>query len=277
MSHATPGFQKIPRQDNLFQERVHDAYKARAKLPEPSVCSQCGAVFHQGRWQWLLAPADAHQETCPACHRIHDHYPAGFLYMKGEFFQSHRDEIMHLVHNHEKHERAEHPLKRIMAVEEKEGETLVSTTDIHLARGIGEALHHAYQGELGSHASFLRLRGIFMTGSKQLVFALCLFWGMHSFAHAQQGNGESRGELLYATHCSACHTSEIHWREQKLATDWNSLEAQVRRWQYNIGLGWRNEEITDVAYYLNAAYYGFPASDSKSDLHGKKIEKVLRR
>ena len=45
MSHATPGFQKIPRQDNLFQERVHDAYKARAKLPEPSVCSQCGVVF----------------------------------------------------------------------------------------------------------------------------------------------------------------------------------------------------------------------------------------
>jgi len=38
-----------------------------------------------------------------------------------------------------------------MAVEEKDGATLVTTTDIHLARGIGEALHHAYQGELQYH------------------------------------------------------------------------------------------------------------------------------
>ena len=153
MSHAnlSGGFRQIQRHDALFQERVHDAYKAKGKLPEPTVCAQCGAVFHEGRWQWRQAPANAHQGTCPACHRIHDHYPAGFLTLKGTFFQSHRDEIMHLVHNHEHHERAEHPLKRIMEVEEKDGATLVTTTDIHLARGIGEALHHAYQGELQYH------------------------------------------------------------------------------------------------------------------------------
>ena len=153
MSHTTfpGGFRQIQRHDALFQERVHDAYKAKGKLPEPTVCPQCGAVFHEGRWQWRPAPANAHKETCPACHRIHDHYPAGFLTMTGEFFHAHRDEIMHLVHNHEHHEREEHPLKRIMAVEEKDGATLVTTTDIHLARGIGEALHHAYQGELQFH------------------------------------------------------------------------------------------------------------------------------
>lgn len=149
MSHTT--FQRITQHDNLFQERVHDAYKAKGKLPEPSYCSQCGAVFQAGRWQWLPTPIGAHQESCPACHRIHDHYPAGFLSLKGEFFLSHRDEIMHLLHNHEKRERAEHPLKRIMSIEEKPDETLVNTTDIHLARGMGEALHHAYQGELEYH------------------------------------------------------------------------------------------------------------------------------
>lgn len=153
MGHTTfsEGYRRISRHDGIFKEQVHDAYKARGKLLEPSVCTQCGAVFHQGRWQWLQAPANAHRAICPACYRIHDHYPAGFLTMKGEFFRAHRDEIMHLVHNHEKHERKEHPLKRIMAVEEKDGTTLVTTTDIHLVRGFGEALHHAYQGELEYH------------------------------------------------------------------------------------------------------------------------------
>ena len=153
MNHMsiTGRFNKISRHDGIFEERVHDAYKAQRKLAEPSVCSQCGAVFQQGRWQWLIAPGNAHHAICPACHRINDDFPAGFLTLSGDFFQSHRAEVMHLVRNHEKRERAEHPLNRIMAVEDKDGRTLVTTTDIHLARGIGEALHHAYHGELEFH------------------------------------------------------------------------------------------------------------------------------
>ena len=146
-----PGFQKITRRDNIFQEHDHDAYKLKGKLPEPAVCSKCGATYHNGRWQWHQAPAEAHQVTCPACHRIQDHYPAGFLTLQGTFFVAHRDEIMHLVHNTEEREREAHPLKRIMAIDEKDGTALITTTDIHLARGIGEAIHHAYQGELEFH------------------------------------------------------------------------------------------------------------------------------
>lgn len=146
-----PGFHPISRHDNLFEERVHDAYKSKGKLKEPSVCDQCGAVFHHGRWQWISRPEKAHKTTCPACHRIHDRFPAGFLTLHGEFYQAHQTEIMHLVRNHEKRERAEHPLQRIIAIEDRNGKTIVTTTDIHLTRGIGEALHHAYQGELNYH------------------------------------------------------------------------------------------------------------------------------
>lgn len=145
------GFHQITRHDNLFKERVHDAYKAKGKLKEPTVCKQCGAVFHQGRWQWITAPENADKAVCPACHRIHDSFPAGFVTLKGDFYQTHRAEIMHLVRNHEKRERFEHPLNRIMDIEETDNSTLITTTDIHLARGIGEALHHAYQGELDFH------------------------------------------------------------------------------------------------------------------------------
>lgn len=144
------GFRPV-RHDRLLQEREHDAYKIKGKLHEPSICLHCGAVFHQGRWQWGHASADALAVTCPACHRLHDHFPAGFVTLKGSFFQEHRQEIMNLVHNEEKREKAEHPLKRIMAIKESEENVLVTTTDIYLARSIGDALQHAYKGKLEYH------------------------------------------------------------------------------------------------------------------------------
>ncbi|MEW6561910.1 MAG: BCAM0308 family protein [Pseudomonadota bacterium] len=145
-----PGFHPV-RRDRLQQEQVHDAYKSKGKPAEPTACPQCGAVFHAGRWQWMQAPENAHQQTCPACHRIADRYPAGFVSLSGEFFRSHQDEVLHLAQKTAEHERAEHPLKRIIATEAQDGSTLITTTDIHLARGIGEALHHAFQGELEFH------------------------------------------------------------------------------------------------------------------------------
>ena len=82
---ATPGAQPVYR-SKLFHELVHDSYKSRGKPHEPTLCPQCGAVFHKGRWQWLPKPEAAHSEMCPACHRIHDHFPAGYVKLEGEFF-----------------------------------------------------------------------------------------------------------------------------------------------------------------------------------------------
>ena len=65
----------------------------------------------------------------------------------------------------------------------------------------------------------------------------------------------TRGELLYSTHCIACHDAQVHWREKKLVTDWASLESEVRRWQGISGLGWNNDDIAEVARYLNALHY----------------------
>ena len=145
------GYRRIERHDRLLQEQVHDSYKASGKLSEPTVCPQCGSVFRSGRWQWGDAPAGAHSAVCPACHRIQDQFPAGFVTLQGPFFLSHKEEILHLVRNHEKRERTNHPLQRIISVEEQADGVVITTTDIHLARGVGEALHHAYQGELEFH------------------------------------------------------------------------------------------------------------------------------
>ena len=70
-------------------------------------------------------------------------------------------------------------------------------------------------------------------------------------------NAQSRGELLYSTHCISCHTSEMHWREKRVATDWTSLKFQVRRWQVANGLGWSEADVQEVARYLNESIYGY--------------------
>lgn len=85
------------------------------------------------------------------------------------------------------------------------------------------------------------------------ILLLCFLLCTHGMAYAQQG----RGELLYETHCNACHSAEIHWRKKKLATDWDSLLVQVERWQDSIELHWSRDEITDVSHFLNRRYYGF--------------------
>lgn len=69
---------------------------------------------------------------------------------------------------------------------------------------------------------------------------------------------QSRGKLLYSTHCITCHTTEVHWRDKKLATNWSSLAFQVRRWQDVSGLGWSDSDIQDVTRYFNESIYRYP-------------------
>jgi mono/diheme cytochrome c family protein len=91
----------------------------------------------------------------------------------------------------------------------------------------------------------------------KIAFALSLISGIYTLAHADEKQSEARGQLLYLTNCNACHTTQIHWREQKLVTDWNSLLQQIRRWQRIADLKWSEEEINDVAHYLNTLFYSY--------------------
>jgi NMD protein affecting ribosome stability and mRNA decay len=136
------------RRDRLIKELDHDPYHSKLKIVEPTACPECGAVFVRGRWSWDEAPADAHQQPCPACQRINDRVPAAFLTLSGDFLKEHKDEIINLVHNYEQREKAEHPLKRIMGSEETADGLEFTFTDAHLARGIGDAIHNAYEGDL---------------------------------------------------------------------------------------------------------------------------------
>ena len=137
----------VERRDRLLKEKRHDVYDERRKWPEQTSCSRCGALYLNGRWTWYEKTTEGNHTICPACRRIIDHYPAGYIQLEGAFIEQHRDEIFNLIHNIEELEKAEHPLERIMDITDASDHTLITTTGIHLARRIGEALAKAYGGE----------------------------------------------------------------------------------------------------------------------------------
>jgi len=156
---------RTPRSDRRIfgraqNDRILDPYQAEHKPREPSACPQCGAVYHQGRWRAGQAPADAQRHLCPACRRISDHLPAGLVTLH-RVPEHLKEQIVGLVRNEEAAEKGEHPLNRVIAIEHAGDDMIVSTTDIHLPRPVGEALKRAYHGKLETkfddNAYFARL------------------------------------------------------------------------------------------------------------------------
>jgi mono/diheme cytochrome c family protein len=94
-----------------------------------------------------------------------------------------------------------------------------------------------------------------------------LLWALAcaGLAHAQAVAPPSRGQL-YSTHCIECHSTQMHWRTNKQARDWDSLKAQVRRWQATADLGWTEADITEVARHLNETIYQFPQTEERAGL-----------
>lgn len=134
--------------DRAFDTPRLDPYLERGKPRGPGVCPDCGAVFRRGRWQWGDASERARPHLCPACRRVRERDPAGSVRLSGPFFTAHRAEVLALVRNAENREKRTHPLQRIMALREVRGALEASTTDIHLARRIGDALGNAFRGTL---------------------------------------------------------------------------------------------------------------------------------
>jgi len=139
---------KFGRLDRLVKEKRRDPYQIKEKFPEPTICTSCGAVFTGGRWVWMEEkPQKANKVICPACRRIKEKLPAGTIELSGRFLKSHGQEILNLVRNEEKAEKALHPLERIMNINEGSDYIEILTTGVHLAKRIGEAIRRSYQGD----------------------------------------------------------------------------------------------------------------------------------
>ena len=134
--------------DRAFDAVHDDPYLERAKPRGPAACPDCGAVYRRGRWQWGEASERARPHLCPACRRTRENEPAGTIRLSGPFFAAHRAELLALVRNAESREKRLHPLQRVMGLRETRDGLEVATTDVHLARRIGDALASAHRGNL---------------------------------------------------------------------------------------------------------------------------------
>lgn len=139
-------------QPERFGDNRHDPYRRRQKLPEPTVCPDCGVAFAAGRWAWPSLSATAGPEVnrsiCPACQRIKDGLPAGIVDLVGAFVVEKAEEIRNLVRNVEGAEKSKRPLERVMEIGKSDEGLQIKTTGIHIARRIGEAVSAAFKGEL---------------------------------------------------------------------------------------------------------------------------------
>src|SRR5215472_2738943 len=133
------------------QDHILDPYQAQQKLHTGTVCPQCRAVYRAGRWQWLARTEAAHEQLCAACRRINDKFPAGIVTLHGDLARAHKDEMIRVARHQEEAEKKEHPLNRIMNINENSQGIVINTTDIHLPLRIGEAIMRAFHGEIEAH------------------------------------------------------------------------------------------------------------------------------
>ncbi len=144
--------------NTTFTKRVdHEAgHASNKRISEPAICEECKAVYTKGRWTFDKNPLKnskskktvPDQTTCPACVQIKNGVPNGFVYLKGNFYTEHREEILNLLKNEEEKLKITNPLARIMEHKNAKNRLTVTTTTEHLAQHFGRVLKNAYGGEV---------------------------------------------------------------------------------------------------------------------------------
>ena len=153
----------VPARRNIHD--FNDPYLPAGALAEGTICTDCGAVFHGGRWtldetlrrklerqraaqQAVQAHPMNHSTLCPGCRKAHDHCPGGVVTLRGGYLTRHRDEILSLIRNEEKKAVGINPTERIIRMEEQSDQMVIETTNEKLAQRLGRAIHRACSGEI---------------------------------------------------------------------------------------------------------------------------------
>lgn len=134
-------------------EDFGDPYIPQERYEDNTACKRCGDIYMSGRWyskdllpEKMLGESPSAAVVCPACRKQIDRVPGGVLKITGDFFPTHRDEVLNLIRNETEKAQASNPLERVMSIYSTGGVTEVTTTNEKLAQKIGKALRKAYHG-----------------------------------------------------------------------------------------------------------------------------------
>lgn len=148
----------MKRLDSMYDVKLHDPYMDKSIYPDPTVCPECGLIYHNKRWtrdgnllESLKAKGkEIHKKQCPACRKIKDRYPLGILELRGSLVNDpeKKELILNTIRNESNFEERRNPLARIMEVKEENNAIYIFTTTESLARRLGRVVNKAFKGEL---------------------------------------------------------------------------------------------------------------------------------
>ena len=90
------------------------------------------------------------------------------------------------------------------------------------------------------------------------TLTFCLFLIATLSAAAVWASGDiKRGEKLLNDNCFGCHDTSVYTRPHRIVNSLPELLDRVRFCETQNGLSWKDQNIEDVAAYLNATFYKF--------------------
>lgn len=70
-------------------------------------------------------------------------------------------------------------------------------------------------------------------------------------------DAENGKRLYYEAKCNKCHIESDYTSDKRKVNDYAKLLWRVKRCDFSMGAGWFDEDIADVATYLNESFYKF--------------------
>jgi len=142
----------------LPRDQVQDGnnpYIPEFHYKDDTVCTRCGAVYHNQHWtrddkrrDLLMSAGVAHEIVCPGCKIVEERNPQGVVTLSGDYWPAHRNDILNLIHNEEARGIQTNPLERIIDTREEDGALVIETTNENLAQRIGRSVNKAHKGTL---------------------------------------------------------------------------------------------------------------------------------
>ncbi len=132
-------------------EKLHPAEAATRRLPEPTVCERCGAVFHRRTWRIDRTPsqaalARARWRVCPGCKQQAAGEWYGRVRLRGAFVGAHEAELRRRIDNVAARAQSMQPMRRVVSIDRTEDGLEVLTTSQKLAHRIVHELRKTFRG-----------------------------------------------------------------------------------------------------------------------------------